>query len=448
MAYLRLPSLAILIPAVLVLTVCPLVTLTAADSPAREWQSLQAQVVDAQTGEPVKHFAVQTRCPTSDPSNVTWCGMTWSQGGSRDGKFGVGREYVVGDNVEFRIIAEGYVPKVVSIPLKDGRLAEPPVVKFERGVVIRGRVLDHEGRPVAGAKVLVSGPTMISITNGEIEGPGGVPQQTDAEGRFSVTGLDLSGGTGEALPRVIVLAPGVHAWAVPVVPTAKEITIRLPEPASLKIRYDIPGADEEAEFRLELKTWTMPDWQGVQSVQIVKAPNGGEVTVSNLPPGAYDFARSKLVRVGDRGEGALLDRRSLELQGGQTAAVSVVRTEGQVIEGEVVGLPADTVPGAFVEILAAPQDGGEIDDIKTPRLDEVATGTGGSFRTSLIPPGTYLIKASAYEPEPRDGVFVSGIRLPSYTGSTMVTIEAGGRPVHVRIEMKSGGGPPVSPASH
>jgi hypothetical protein len=123
--------------------------------------------------------------------------------------------------------------------------------------------------------------------------------------RFTISGA------GGARDRLVVAAGGLTWLAKP--QAGKELTIQLPQPGKVSIAYDIQGAAKEGVFRLELKTWDMPDWRGiVQIVRRVKCGNGEDVDVSDLTPGEYDVCRLvENLRVGDAGNSSMLDRGTL-----------------------------------------------------------------------------------------------------------------------------------------
>ena len=295
-------------------------------------------------------------------------------------------------------------------------------------VAIRGRVVDHAGRPVGGANVFLGGHQMLRIEDGKPErfdGPKGV---TDVAGRFM-----LDGARGKAT-RIIVSAPRLHVWHAPVPAEEKELTIKLPEPATLVLRYDIEGDAAEGEFRLELKAWDMPDWKSVVgSCQRPTAPNKGQVVLKNVTPGVYDLFRSKMVVAGGMGFGRPLDRHTITLRPGESTVVEFIRKEGHPITGRITGLPKDSVPGVFIFVQGA-QAVGERGD--TVAFDGLACKPNGRFKTARIPPGTYTVKADAYKPTRG---FRSGWPSPAFVGTAKVTVPRDRPPAEICIEMKKSG---------
>jgi len=423
------------------------------------------QVVDDETGNPIELFSVQDRLPDKPGSKdeISWGGETSSSRGFRDGKFSVGPQYVHDGNVEFRVLSAGYLPQAVKIPVESDGTLKTKVVRMKRGAAVSGRVLDYAGKPVEGARVFARGPGMLSVENGEFSDMdrniGRDAVKTDAEGRFSVAGL------GKEASQIIVLAPRLYVWAAPA-PAAgsgDEFVIRLPQPATLKVIMDIPGAvqgneqhmatrgtryepaGKDAWIRVQLRTWDMDGWKGAGDfVQTRSVANPGELIFDNMTPGPYDFCRQKQFTLGDRGSGAFCDRQlDLKLSPGETKVISLVRKRGQRVSGEVRGLPQD-VPGTWITVRSAEASGDPrnmVNEWKLPIFDSLTCKTGEKFRTSMLEPGKYRIIAEGYLPQARNS-FASGVHLADFVGTAEVTIQdydpaTPGQPVpFVNIEIK------------
>jgi hypothetical protein len=110
--------------------------------------------------------------------------------------------------------------------------ADKSVVRLKRGGKLRGVMLDHAGRPVAGARVYAAGARWFDLVDGEpdrMQGAGGTfggaSATTDAEGRFSVT----SGGG--AAEKIVVTASEGQMISVAAIPAGrKELKMTLPQP--------------------------------------------------------------------------------------------------------------------------------------------------------------------------------------------------------------------------
>lgn len=346
-----------------------------------------------------------------------------------------------------------------------------PIAPTPPAAGTNGRILDHVNKPVKDARVFLLGQGSLQVEDGNIgwhafdnhsaEGRLSVANddpdikrwvdnakldvvRTDADGRFHIAK------SGKNYSHIIVLAPHLYVWAEPLsAEDSKEVlTIRLPQPATLKVVLDIPGAVQDNEerlstragkslrtepvgrdvgVRLALMTSDMKGWPKVGDfVQTRSVANPGEVVFANLPPGQYDFARSKMFTLGDRGQGAFCDRQqNVKLGPGETKVLRLVRQRGQRVQGEVHGLPQE-VPGAWIAVrqnTATADNVNGSEEWKLPTFDFLTCQNGAKFVTSLLEPGQYRIIARAFRPEPKAGGVSTGRHLPDFVGTALVTIE-------------------------
>ena len=346
------------------------------------------QVVDAESGFPIESFTLQWGWPDpANPSKIGWGGISSHSSRRAEGRFSEKSGWPKGKKVGLRVLADGYLPQ----PVTPDELVEAPaawinlVVRLKRGSPIRGRVLDHAGKPVGDASVYLAGNQMLNLKDGIPEYFSGSTAATDVQGRFT-----LSGG-GSDKSRLVVTSAALAVWTAPVPEAGKEATITLPQPAVLKVRCDIPGAGDDSSFRIELRTWEMEGWKGiVDPCRYPSVPNSGENTWTNLTPGTYDFSRTKQLRMGDRGQGAMLDRRDVTLQAGKTAEIQLVRKTGQPIAGELTGLKGTGVPGAFIFVKGgqATGDPRKTEEWKVPMFDAAVCAVDGQFKTETLSPAS------------------------------------------------------------
>ncbi len=420
---------------------------------------VSGRVVDDETGQPVERFVVQGGCvDKNDPTKIVW-GYSETRTSSPNPKGRFNQERIDwGAGGRARIVAAGYLPQPIleKAPAPGLTRINNCVVRLKRGASLRGRVLDHNGKPVEGARVVVVGPVTMTIDNGKIENgaTAGNPAVTDADGRFRVTGV------GDETPRVIVLAPHLHAWMAPASSKRAngELTIRLPKPATLKVLVDIPGAVQENEkhlvdrygasrvwpagknvqLRLELKSWEMDGWRGAGNfVESREVANPGEVVLEDLTPGLYDFARTKLLFVGAWGHTYYCDRQDVKLLPGETKVLRLVRTRGQRVGGEVRGLPED-ISSVFITVRSAKASGDRRNDKewKLPTYDAMTCPRDGKFLTGMLEPGQYAIIAAGYLPEKHEEYISTGVRPPAFVGRTVVTVHEDGPPPQVVLKLR------------
>jgi hypothetical protein len=117
------------------------------DRPAAAPDSVEVfgKVVDAETGKPVEAFITQAgKFDPKDPKNVTW---GFSETRNTSGGFSATIKWNEGWTA--RILADGYVPQpVLSEAPPSGKDRIEKVIRLKKGRIVRGRVLDHLGKPV------------------------------------------------------------------------------------------------------------------------------------------------------------------------------------------------------------------------------------------------------------------------------------------------------------
>jgi beta-lactamase regulating signal transducer with metallopeptidase domain len=410
------------------------------DEPKGEPQvTVRGTVVDAETGRPITRFVEQGgQVDPKDPKRITWgFTETRTEGENLTGTF---RSTLGGDfRFRIRILADGYVPQPVAVdPGEVGGREVEVTVKMVRGRQVSGRVLDHGGRPVKATAFLV-GALPLNITGGQAlrsfggEETAATKSATDAEGRFAIAGR------GDGQDRVAVSAPGVlDLWVVPAPPPGEELTVRLPEPGRLVLRYDIEGSDDEARFLLQHHTWEQKGWDRLDNIRRPTAPNGGGVVLSDLTPGVYSLTRSRALRVGDMGQDVLCDRRTITVESGKDAETTFVRDRGQRVSGQVVGLDLERVTGAFIYVRPAEATGDPRagDRWEMPTFDALTCGPNGRFRTGRLSPGEYTVVAEVYLPEAPEQRRLSGLRVADLVGTAKVRVPEEGAAPEVRIELK------------
>jgi hypothetical protein len=289
---------------------------------------------------------------------------------------------------------------------------------MKRGGELHGLVLDHAGRPAAGAKVYLAPLELGYARFGWVMGSGSGETMlkyyahtfdtTDAAGHFAFQGV------GTNRTRVIVVSEdGQMVYPVAVSGPGQDLKITLPEPATLVVHYDIPEDVAEADFNLTLHSneMEMPLWKYVTVKATARVTNGGQMVLSNLTAGTYDFSRlrmggpitggySYMFLSGDPAERVESDFQKLVLEPGRTQELQFIRSLGQRIEGQVTGLDSITnLIGAYLYVGSASAIGGTLDFKSKLELcyDAVKLEKNGHFQTALLEPGSYTLVAEAYE---------------------------------------------------
>jgi hypothetical protein len=442
------------------------------DQPAAPPQSVEVfgKVVDAETGNPVEAFINQAgKFDPKDPKNVTW---GFSETRTTSGGFSATVKWSEGWTA--RILADGYVPQpVLSEAPPAGKQRIETVIRLKKGRVVRGRVLDHLGNAVKDASVFAVRSTGMTLAGGKaVHAFDGEEDRTvrgaktDSEGRFE---LALSVGPGKerpagddpasanATPGLAISSPALDAWPVPLPEGNAEAVIRLPSPTRVEIRYDIKGSDEEASVFVQSVMHDVDAWKGFEIIRHVPIHNQGNVELTSLPPGRYQFARSRMLRHGNIGQGYFLDRQYVEVASDKTTVISFVRTTGARVGGSVEWEEGTKLTGVILSVrkVAAPEDSASarmFPDLFDVRLLRVSTNGGtqekpeivgnrGLFLTERIAPGRYEVHAEGYTPLTPQQERSSGIIRATLTAQATVIIPESGVVPTLKLELKKLGPP-------
>ena len=246
-------------------------------------------------------------------------------------------------------------------------------VYLEPAGMITGKVLDHEGRPVANMAVLAS-PT-------NQERPLAGLAESDANGRFEIGGLPA----GPVLLRTEVMGksdvgpyrvyyPGVldSADAQPIAieaGTTVEIDLRIPRVTAAAITTTVLGPDGFSLDRLRLM-------QPGKKIHLPISSENGVGRVINLRSGRYLIeARARL------GEKSLAAVEFVELQDVDLDVALLLQPTGD-INGRIVADRGGVPPLDGVRVAAVwIRDGTELDPMG---LDEISIGPDGVFRMNAL----------------------------------------------------------------
>jgi hypothetical protein len=443
------------------------------DRPAAVPQSVEVvgKVVDAETGKPVEAFITQAgKFDPKNPKNVTW---GFSETRNASDRFSARIEWNEGWTA--RILADGYVPHpVLSEAPPAGKDRIETVIRLKKGRSVRGRVFDHLGKPVKDASVfavrsngmtLAGGRAVNSFDGKEDRTVRGA--KTDSEGRFELAlsvaadegrpAGDLPASSG-ATPGLAISSSALDAWPVPLPNGDAEAVIRLPSPTRVEIRYDIKGSDDEASVFLQSVMHDDAAWKGFEIVRYIPIRNQGRVELTSLPPGRYQFARSRMLRQGNIGRGYFLDRQVIEVVSDKTTPVSFVRTTGTRLAGSVEWDEGTKLTGVILSVrkVASPEDPPSerhfphlfdarllrVSSNDGPQEKPEIVGNRGLFLTERIPPGTYEVHAEGYAALTPDQERRTGIVRPTLTAQSTTTVPESGTVPSLKIALKK----PATPA--
>ncbi len=394
--------------------------------PPNDVIELSGRIVDERTGLPVTIFAMQWGEARDLSSEIKWVyGLTVAITPHRDGWFHISRPFPAGRKVSLRILADGYVPQPITESLMMPVRIDNLVVRLRTGIEVRGTVVDHLGQPMDSAQVYLTGNQELELEDGVARVFRGSTATTDSAGEFVLTGADPS-----SSPSVVVSAN--HGRLVAVVRARQpleKLFVRLPEPARLLIRFDMPGAASEGKFHLDFESGESKEWLAAR-VRMSLSPtirNSEEIELI-LMPGTYHFSRGKIVDVGDFGRGFVLGSSDIVLEPGETRVVEVSRYDGHSIVGDVLGLKDSGAVGAFVTVRAADATGDPRNSKETTSVFDATScnAEDGHFETEPLSPGVYSIVVEAYLPETPEQSNSTGLRLPDFVGTAKVSITPDG----------------------
>ncbi|HZN35680.1 MAG TPA: hypothetical protein VFB80_17745, partial [Pirellulaceae bacterium] len=385
--------------------------------------SINGKAVDAETGKPVAPLIVQAgKFDPADPTKVTW-GYSEQRSSSTTGAFSTSVTW--GQGWTARVLADGYLPEpVITSAPPEGTDELTVTLKLRRGRLVRGRVLDHAGKPVKGAAIFAIGPTGVNLAGGKAYSSWGEADKTaksvltDDAGRFEIPAGDAK--------SLAVSGAAIDAWPGAIA-SEGETTIKLPEAARVEVELNIDGAEDDGEFFYQLLGHRMEGFEKLQSTRQFPLKNGGKLTLPALPPGKYQFCRQVMNRLADFGAGAMLDRQFIELKPGETKAIRYVRDKGVRVRGKLTWPAGTVLAGTIVSVRSPTKEKDPFDghEWQTTFASQVAVADG-TFLTERLLPGKYLLVADAYTPLTPEQKVRSGIIGPSLSAEMPITVPESG----------------------
>jgi len=285
--------------------------------------------------------------------------------GSSRGEFTL-PDLPAGSAVHLLIVAEGYRPeglRGVRVPA-----AAPLVVTLSEAFAVKGRVLEENGEPVAGAEVKLSWQEILPDVPGDL--PVGLALSrddiTDNEGRFALSGVPA----GES--AVSISASGFRPLqgrklALPQAEPGQEMTFVLERGAVLEGRVTTSDGRPVAGARID-----------GGPARIAASDDEGLYTLAGLDLGDAEIELSHPHFPRQRKRQAIvagLNRLDFQLQAGQE------------VRGQVLDEQRKPVAGAGVRLRLAARTG--------IREYRARSASDGSFQLDEVADGRYLLAAEA-----------------------------------------------------
>lgn len=263
--------------------------------------------------------------------------------------------------------AEGFADLTVpGLELSPGKTpADLGVVQLERGVVIEGKVVDGEDRPLAGAEVSLQQPGFASRMR-RWRTRGGLPATTTgSDGRFRLEPLSKT-----ALVALHVQHPGFLSRTLEKVhPSIENQLVIVLEPAAVVTALVVDRAGNAvagAEVTLMQTTSNGSSSQGTRT------DDEGRARFEQVPPGEMEISA--------RAEAAAAPRRKLVLAAG-----------GPPVEVRLELLPAATLWGRVVDEEGEPLVGASIEAWPSEVLERTMLQNGRQAYGHSIDDGRFLI---------------------------------------------------------
>ncbi len=296
-----------------------------------------------------------------------------------------------GDWCAVSAFGEGFAPSIRE-GVRPGNAGEPAVVDFTllAGHRLEGEVVDEEGRPVSGARVMAL-PTIYNLRNTPLH-PGNSSQAgTDERGRFVLQ--DLAAPT----TALCILGPPGEEWGNnyhPQVEVDRKVTLRRLRFGLIRGRVlDRETSEPVQVFGIKLKKGAgYYDYPRTDPGEFFNSPQGLFV-LKKLDQGVVEF----LVEA----EGYIPKWiRDVSSEPEERAPVHEVRiTRGRSVEGTVVDA-ASEAPLSGVRVVFGARDGDLAWDEgafgKMVDRQEALTGPDGAFRFREGEPGTLFARRAGY----------------------------------------------------
>jgi RNA polymerase sigma-70 factor, ECF subfamily len=359
----------------------------------RTQTAFAGRVVRADTGEPLQDFEVLVVPGGNLGSMQQFRQWDFKPFSDPDGRFRVDGVQNTGDAyVLYLARAEGYAVGQALVRMGEGEDAEEPVVKLAAGAVVEGVVVDDEGRPVPGGRIIAE----------ELRNLDNVDQLTDtiadADGAFRLEGMssdittisayhpdypvgmvDVSLTPGQTTQVRIVLAEGgiVEGRVTRDGRPVADASIRLEAPVTVLILNLGDGANSQLSTRTDL--------HGKYRFSSVKS---GKAEVSAFDPATGEELRRLIQPV-------------VVAQGRVTHANFDLQTWGGSVEG-LVHLAGTPAKEGFVRLYGSTASGREFRHCPLE---------GGSFRADGLPPGAILLEVRPSFEGPRTVVRTKSVEV-------------------------------------
>jgi RNA polymerase sigma factor (sigma-70 family) len=276
-----------------------------------------------------------------------------------------------------------------------------PIEAWPEGATVKGRVLDHRGKPVPDAEVLLLGAEQVFVeadrrtwfvADHPNENPKVPSAKTNGNGEFS---LKRTKGTGN---RLLVIAADPLMWVVrrSSLKDGDNVTINLPQSGAITFHCNLPRKADRQPVQIESRTLADVWSNDVLRLDFssTRMKNPGDTVIDHLPPGQYAVERYIETETAENTvqmTGA--DRQLVKVSRGERGLIRFERSTGQPVAGQVRGLENVALRYALVTInYLAPEEQVDANGRRArsfTAFDVIPIQSDGRFRTDPMPPGKY-----------------------------------------------------------
>lgn len=261
--------------------------------------------------------------------------------------------------------------------LEAGKAGKIKEIKLKRLPRVRGKLIDHAGKPAGGAGVYAADDPVTVFRLGEFDGDAwhGWQSKTTPDGSFDAPLRDAR--------QLIFKTETLRFWQRTVDP-GDGVEIRLPEPGSVEVLLPADGTGSEVTM-----TFVPSRWAGAQLTASLPA-TGETVRIDKLPPGKYRFGRTRTVGTMRGIWGMMVNQyahREVTVEAGRRQMLDLRVADGVAIHGRVV-TGVDAAPVVVRVVRAGGKQGRE------ETADIRVCDAAGTFVTDPLPGGRWKITAS------------------------------------------------------
>ena len=269
-----------------------------------------------------------------------------------------------------------FISRTLSRPASEGSLR----VWGTQTRKVHGRVVDHDGQPVAGAHVAFVEPIGFSRQCYDENF-----DKTDDQGRFLVEG-------GLLKSRLVVQRSDTQVWATQITGKDEKVEIVWPKPATVRISVDADLLQQDAPIVRVTSARYRGGMSTLTEQYELDEKNSAEIT--NQLPGEFTISVQRTIKVGDHSESRYVEVGSFRAEPGADLAVQCRQPSNRRVSGKCPSALNGPAILYVDRVRTAYEDG--------YRTFDLVACEDGTFTTVPLPPGNYVLRLKrAPQPKPK-----------------------------------------------